>query len=140
MFRQRGGYGHRCGNSSFVPFLGILTRNFAFNCRFVIPRKGYFIKFELFFSPKGWEFNQKIVQKSNAWLIPFSMPPSPPPPYIQTSNITCIKPCQWCANYIGIDWPGWAVPIFIIFFLYIMVKFSFWDHFQMKSGYEHVEV
>ena len=76
MFRQRGVFGHRCGNSSFVPSLGILTTNFTLNCSFVIPRKGYFIPFELFLSPKGWEFNQKMCTKDKCLTYTFSLPPS----------------------------------------------------------------
>jgi len=78
MFRQRGVFGHRCGNSSFVPSLGILTTNFALNCSFVIPRKGYFIKFELFLSPKGWEFNQKMCTKVKCLTYTLLSTPLPP--------------------------------------------------------------
>ena len=78
MFTQRGVFGHSCGNSSFVPSLGILTTNFALNCSFVIPRKGYFIKFELFLSPKGWEFNQKMCTKVKCLTYTLLSTPLPP--------------------------------------------------------------
>ena len=37
---------------------------------FVIPRWGYFIKFELFSSPKGRKIDQKIAKNSNAAPLP----------------------------------------------------------------------
>ena len=54
-----GGYGHL--NTSFlVPTsLGILTTYFAPNCGFSKPRNGYFIRFKVFSSPNGEEFDQK---------------------------------------------------------------------------------
>ena len=48
----------------FLSPLGILTTNFASNCGFVKHRKGYFIRFEQFSSPKGGEFDQQNATKS----------------------------------------------------------------------------
>ena len=42
-----------------VPNLGILTTNFAPNCGFLKPRKGYFIRIKVFSSPNGEEFDSK---------------------------------------------------------------------------------
>ena len=50
-------------DTSFVPALEILTTKYALNCDLIIPRMGYFIKLELFSSPKGQEFDQKIAKK-----------------------------------------------------------------------------
>ena len=69
-------------DTSFVPSLEILTTKFALNCDLIIPKKGYFIKLELFSSPKGQEFDQKIGKKkerkgkSNATTMPMSPPRS----------------------------------------------------------------
>ena len=50
-------------NTLFVPLLGILATDFATNCGFVIPRKAYFIKFELFFILEGQKFDQTMQKK-----------------------------------------------------------------------------
>ena len=47
-------------NTLFVPPLGILATDFATNCGFVIPRKAFFIKFELFFILEGQKFDQTM--------------------------------------------------------------------------------
>ena len=71
MFRRRRRYRHRCGIWPFLfPSLVILTSNFAPNCSFVIPKGGYFIKFELFFRSKGRQFDQKIQMPHPTSLRP----------------------------------------------------------------------
>ena len=63
------------GGTFFVPIMGILTTNFAPNCSFLKCRKGYVIGFEQFSSPKGGEFDQKILKNSNNAPLP-TIPPS----------------------------------------------------------------
>ena len=48
----------------------ILSSNFAPDCSFVIPKGGYFIKFELFSRSKGRQFDQKIQMPHPASLRP----------------------------------------------------------------------
>jgi len=43
---------------------------------FVIPRCGYFIKYELSSSPKGREFDQQIAKKFKCRTFPVPPPPS----------------------------------------------------------------
>ena len=59
MFRRRGGV------QAQVWYLNTsLTTNFAPNfAGFVIARKGYVIKYELFSRPKGREFDQKLAKE-----------------------------------------------------------------------------
>ena len=68
-----------------VPNLGILTTNFAPNCGFLKPRKGYFIRFKVFFSPNGEEFDSK-----NCNFYVQNQPPSPwKHLYLQPYILTC---------------------------------------------------
>ena len=76
----------------------ILTTKFAPNCGFVIPRKGYFIKRELYSSPKGQEFDQKIAKtrkKRKIKCYNYARNPSPLCPNIDTyinGDMLCIQP------------------------------------------------
>ena len=64
-----------------APILGIWTPNLIPNWGFVNPSKEYFIKFELFSSPKGRECNQEKAKifKRHTYATRPPPPPSPPP-------------------------------------------------------------
>ena len=66
-------------NTLFVPPLGILATDFATNCGFVIPRKAYFIKFELFFILEGQKFDQTMQKKKNINMLQPCLYPSRSP-------------------------------------------------------------
>ena len=89
-------------DTSFVPALEILTTKYALNCDLIIPRMGYFIKLELFSSPKGQEFDQKIAKKKRKKrkikCYNHACIPSPLSPNIDTyinGDILCIQPLSF---------------------------------------------
>ena len=89
-------WGHGCGiwTLPLSPLWRFWPQSFPPNCGFLIPRKGYFIKLELFSSLKGQEFDQKIAKKkerkgkSNATTMPMSHPRS-----VQTLIPTLMGTC-----------------------------------------------
>ena len=96
-------------NASFVPSQGILTTNFAANCDVVIPRKGYFITFELFSSPQGREFDQKIQ-------LPHLCPYFPHTPLRSKIDI-CIQDVQPAWQAFEMEGKGYLVqdlPSFVV--------------------------
>ena len=77
----------------FGPYLKILTTNFASSCGFAIPKKGYFIKFELFSSPRGQEFDQRNSCKTKRSIkcCTYSRNRSPLPHPVCPNIDTCIR-------------------------------------------------
>ena len=115
-----GGTGIGVATLPLSPFWGFWPEILPLTVDLLFPERDILSNLSYFSLPRVGNLTKKLYKSQMLDLSPSLCPPPPPPPlYIQTSNITCIKPCQWCANYVGIDWPGWAVPIFLIFFFFI---------------------